>query len=78
MTAQTVSGEFVSLVRTAERCRAQGNTRDTAIGYAAGHHRVSIRVAESLIEQREISELERLAVLAESQNLSALLRRQGE
>lgn len=75
---QTVSSEFAALLRTVTRCKAEGFNRDMSIGYAAGHHRVSIQLAISLSERAAMSELERLALLAESQNLSALLRRQGD
>jgi hypothetical protein len=73
-----IATEFVAVLRTIERCRLQGWGRVASICYAAGHHRVSIQTAMNLNEQHEMSELERLALLAESQNLSALLRRQGE
>lgn len=74
----TVAGEFAAVLRTIERCRSQGWPRESAICYAAGHHRITIQTAMNLNSQHEMSELERLARLAESQNLSVLLRRQGE
>lgn len=76
--AHTIAGVFALVLATIDRTRATGCHLDTAIGYAAGRHNVSIQTATALHTARELRELERLALLAESQNLGALLRRQGD
>lgn len=75
--AQTVSAEFAAVLVTIYNVRACGGRFDAAMLIAARRHHISVETATALYEARELRELERLAMLAESQNLSALLRRQG-
>ena len=75
--AQTVSAEFVAVLDTFDMVRTYGWSVITSLRFAARLHMIDFKTAKALHVARELRELERLALLAESQNLSALLRRQG-